>query len=710
MTENKKEIWSLAFFLILLAIFCLPAVNAAPLPDINHIYINVANDEGVKYDLDGSRYWGPDNAYFINPEGNLYEIHVSNDVDQNIGQVSTSPYQSGVFYITNTAGRGYCDDVILLLAVNGTMPDDFRVHIKSSGYNWTPSSVTNQLPTQYQYVQDAIDETFTRDDLIYGPQTWKPGPGRYGVATLPLFSGLDISDTTNAFQLMFIDLAVGNMYPSRFSGAALENNGAVKVEYSFHNLTTFATFNGYGWCLAAREGQGISWTNRMDGPGASAFAVIGGGAQDGGVSESGDLIANFTAVPESGSAPCLVRFTDTSAGEEITGYRWDFGDGSISTEQNPSHIYQSSGVYTVTLKVISGTATDTATRTITVNGDPTPGSDIEAAFSASVSAGPVPLEVQFTDRSSGATSWKWDFGDGTTSTVSNPVHVYSSSGTYTVTLTVSGQGGTDTTTAKILVTGGSTGPGDTISAGFSASPIVGRAPLEVQFNDHSSGATSWLWKFGDDTTSTESNPVHVYTTSGTYKVTLSVTGGGDSDTATGTILVTGGSTSPGGNVKAQFTSSPTVGRAPLAVQFTDRSTGATTWSWDFGDGSVSTETNPSHVYTSTGTYKVTLTVSSEYGSASTTGTIRVISGSGSPGGNVKAQFTASPTVGRAPMEVQFTDRSTGATTWSWDFGDGTNSTDQNPVHLFTSEGKYKVTLMATIGNNTESSTKTIWVL
>jgi len=705
MTHTKTKIRSLAFFLILLALFSLPAVNAAPLPDINHIYINVANDDGVEYDLDGPRYWGPDNAYFINPEGNLYEIHVSNDVDQNIGQVSTSSYQSGVFYITNTGGRGYCDDVILLLAVNGTIPDDFRVNIKSSGYNWTPSSVTNQLPIQYQYVQDAIDETFTRDDFIYGPQTWKPGPGRYGVSTLPLFSGLDVSDTTNTFQLMFIDLAVGNMYPSRFSGAVLENNGAAKVEYSFHNLTTFATFNGYGWCLAAREGQGISWTNRMDGPGASAFAVVGGGSQNGG-GGSGELFANFTAVPESGSAPCLVRFTDTSTGEEITGYRWDFGDGSVSTEQNPSHIYQSSGVYTATLKVFSASGSDTASKTITINGDSS-GPEIVADFSAGPSTGPVPLEVHFTDHSSGATSWNWDFGDGTTSTVTNPVHVYSSSGTYTVTLTVSGQGGSDTATAKILITGGSTGPGDTISAGFSASPSVGPAPLKVQFTDRSSGATSWKWDFGDGTTSTVTNPVHIYTSTGSYTVTLTVTGQGETDTATSKILVTRGTASTGDAVKAKFTASPTLGRAPLMVQFTDRSSGATSWNWDFGDGTTSNAANPVHVYTASGTYRVTLTVSSEYGSASTTATIRVLGGSAIPDSSLNVQFTVTPMVGRAPQEVQFMDSSPGATSWNWDFGDGTSSSNQNPLHLYTNAGTYRVTLRVMIGDTVESATKTI---
>jgi PKD repeat protein len=77
---------------------------------------------------------------------------------------------------------------------------------------------------------------------------------------------------------------------------------------------------------------------------------------------------------------------------------------------------------------------------------------------------------------------------------------------------------------------------------------------------------------------------------------------------------------------------------------------------------------------------------------------------------IKAQFTASPMAGKAPLEVTFTDHSPGASSWSWDFGDGTDSTEQNPVHSFTIPGTYRVTLRATIGDDMESVTKTVWVV
>jgi FOG: PKD repeat len=349
-----------ALFLILLVIFSIPAVTADPLPDIRHIFVGVANDDGVKYDLDGPVFGGPDNTYYIKADGGgLNELHISIDVAQASGQVSTATNQSGTFYVTNTGGRGFDDDIVILLAVNGTIPDDFSVHVKTSGYNWTTSSVPNQVPTDYAYVEGAVDETFTKADFIYGPQTWKPGPGTLGVPSLPLYFGQDISDTSNAFQLMFIDLKVGNMYPSKFSGVTLENNGASKVEFSFTNLTSFATFNGYGWCLAANQGQGISWTNRMDDPGASGYSVVGIPYVP-----SPAPVADFTANPISGEVPLTVQFTDASTGSP-TSWAWDFeNDGVVdSTDQNPVYTYTIDGNYSVNLTVTNDGGIDSEVKT-----------------------------------------------------------------------------------------------------------------------------------------------------------------------------------------------------------------------------------------------------------------------------------------------------------------------------------------------------------
>ena len=142
-------------------------------------------------------------------------------------------------------------------------------------------------------------------------------------------------------------------------------------------------------------------------------------------------------------------------------------------------------------------------------------------------------------------------------------------------------------------------------ANFSGTPTSGNKPLTVQFTDGSSGSiTSRSWTFGDGGTSSAQNPSHQYTSTGTYTVSLTVTGPGGTDTETKTGYITVSETPP----VADFSGTPTTGNRPLTVQFTDNSTNVTSRSWTFGDGGTSTQLNPSHQYSSTGTYTVTLTV------------------------------------------------------------------------------------------------------
>ncbi len=158
-------------------------------------------------------------------------------------------------------------------------------------------------------------------------------------------------------------------------------------------------------------------------------------------------------------------------------------------------------------------------------------------------------------------------------------------------------------------------------AAFSGTPLSGTAPLTVAFTDASTGSpTSWSWTFGDGGTSTAQNPSHAYTTAGTYSVTLTATNayGSNGLTKTGYITVSAPNTNP---PVAAFSGTPLSGNAPLTVVFTDASTnGPTSWSWDFGDAGTSTLQNPSHAYTTAGTYTVSLTATNAYGSNTLTKT------------------------------------------------------------------------------------------
>jgi PKD repeat protein len=154
---------------------------------------------------------------------------------------------------------------------------------------------------------------------------------------------------------------------------------------------------------------------------------------------------------------------------------------------------------------------------------------------------------------------------------------------------------------------------------------------------------------------------------------------------------------------ANFTSNVTNGTAPLSIQFNDNSTGnVTSWFWEFGDNTTnSSEQNPMHTYVDAGNYTVNLTVSNANGVNSKTSTINVTSKI-----LPVADFFATPTSGTIPLQVSFTDNSTGSpTSWEWSFGDKATSIEQNPKHTYSKQGKYTVILKVTNADGNNSVTK-----
>jgi serine protease len=269
------------------------------------------------------------------------------------------------------------------------------------------------------------------------------------------------------------------------------------------------------------------------------------------------LTAKFRAEPTSGGKPLTVKFINESTGN-ITGWLWDFGDGTTSNEQNPHHTYKETCHYTVSLTVTGPNGSKTETKNNYINSF-TPWNPV-ANFEADPADGYSPMRVQFTDLSTctatyaycwddgvsygsmevaslgGITEWSWDFGDGETSTERNPVHTYQNPGNYTVSLSIIGPGGvSDKTRSEYIHT--ITPP--TPVADFVGIPKSGDGPLTVDFIDQSAYANSWLWDFGDGTTSTEQNPSHtyMYRNTGDFTVTLTVQGPSGSDTKTKTNYI-----------------------------------------------------------------------------------------------------------------------------------------------------------------------------
>ncbi len=152
---------------------------------------------------------------------------------------------------------------------------------------------------------------------------------------------------------------------------------------------------------------------------------------------------------------------------------------------------------------------------------------------------------------------------------------------------------------------------ETPLSAFSAAPVAGDAPLSVQFYDYSGGhPDSWVWDFDDGSISTEQNPAHIYTVTGVYDISLTITNviGADTAEKAGYITVTNPMT-------VDFSASRNTGSAPLTVTFTDETVGnPDSWLWEFGDGQTSAKCNPVHIYQSAGAFTVSLTATNEYGS------------------------------------------------------------------------------------------------
>ena len=409
-------------------------------------------------------------------------------------------------------------------------------------------------------------------------------------------------------------------------------------------------------------------------------------------------VADFIADPQTGGAPLAVQFYDTSAGSPTTWY-WDFGDGATSTLQSPSHTYATHGVYTVSLTAGNSGGTNTVVKTNYITAtQQIPGAD----FTADPTTGAVPLDVSFTDLSTGSpTLWSWDFGDGNTSDLQNPSHTYAAPGTYSVTLTASNTYGSDPVTKSDYITCGFSPQAD-----FNVSTTSVYTNWYVEFYDLSTGnPTEYFWDFGDGSNATWSYPWHAYSQPGTYTVSLTVTNAFGSDTETKTDYIVVSPRPP----EASFEAYPRDGTFPLTVTFYQWSYGGyygnLTYAWDFGDGTTSDSPDYDvvHTYMQAGVYTVSLTVSAD-GLSDTLTRVNYI-GNRSPPPPV-AGFTATPLSGNAPLTVSFIDQSSGSPplTWSWDLGDGSTSTEQNPVHQYLAPGSYNVTLTVTNagGESTES--------
>ncbi|MBN1479284.1 PKD domain-containing protein [candidate division KSB1 bacterium] len=242
-----------------------------------------------------------------------------------------------------------------------------------------------------------------------------------------------------------------------FSGSP--TSGCAPLTVNFTDQST-ADITSWSWTFgdgATSTAQNPSHSYANAGSYTVSLTVTGPGGSDtetktNYVTVSTGPSAAFAGSPTSGNAPLTVSFTDQSTGSP-TSWSWDFGDGGSSTVQNPSHIYDTEGTYTVELTVSNSCGSDIETKVNYISVSEAPCDPPVANFSGSPTTGTAPLSVNFTDQSTNSpTSWSWNFGDGGTSTAQNPSHTYTAVGTFTVSLTATNGCGSDTETKTNYIT------------------------------------------------------------------------------------------------------------------------------------------------------------------------------------------------------------------------------------------------------------------
>ncbi|RYY88664.1 MAG: PKD domain-containing protein, partial [Chitinophagaceae bacterium] len=401
--------------------------------------------------------------------------------------------------------------------------------------------------------------------------------------------------------------------------------------------------------------------------------------------------ALFTPDQTIGCSPMDVVFTNNSLGFGNS-YTWNFDDGTTVNTASATAVTHTfnTGVrdtFYVKLYASNGCGIDSAVYSVVVLPNPI---RLFMAVNGTQQNGCAPHAVQFINNSSGATGFQWNFDDGntlsTTGNIDTITHVFAAAGAYNVKLTAF-NGCTDTT-MNLLVN-----VYEKPEAAFTANRYIACLGDTIRFNNVSTGATSYLWTFGDGGNSTLANPEHVYAAAGIFTVQLEAqrlnpTGSYCTDTETVTVEIR--SSLAGAMVVSDSVSSC----VPFTVTFADPNGPASSASWNFGDGNIGSGSPVAHTYTDAGVYTATLSSVSTGGCTYTAQrTIRVNAPAGA--------FTYAGGYVCGAQAVRFEATVSATDTLLWSFGDGSTQATLQPFvyHTYANPGVYlpSVTLATTAG-------------
>ena len=425
---------------------------------------------------------------------------------------------------------------------------------------------------------------------------------------------------------------------------------------------------------------------------------------------AGEPVAQFTSadtVDKNSNIIFDASFSSDPNGDPLT-FDWDFGDGSIASGVNVSHVYATSGTYTVILKVLDGNNPPVITTKVISVINQAPVAIITSIDSSNKNESILFDASLSTDSNGDALSYNWDFGDASLAATTAQVnYAYASSGTYTVTLTVSDSEAS--TIINKIITISNQSPVVSISGPNTVNRNEMLTLDASQTTDANGDALTYTWNFGDGATASGLNASigqHVYDSSGNYTVTLTVDDGESTTTATKSITVY--NQTPIAVITAAATVNKNESATYDASLTSDPNGDALTYTWDFGGGVTATGVTVNHTFTTSGNHMVLMTVSDGEISTNMSKLITVVNQTPIPvvtGPDIVNKNTLLTLDGS-----QSSDPNGDSLTHTWDFEDGTTKTGVSITHSFTIRGFHNVKLTVSDGESSSWVYKTIEVL
>lgn len=534
--------------------------------------------------------------------------------------------------------------------------------------------------------------SYTTDSITH----YYSGPGNYNITLI-------ITDTTKCNLADTFSAAV-------FIPASIDASFSISDNYGCAPLSTNFSVNNNGtssfnWNFGDGSGSILPNTSHIyQNAGVYTVRLVVTDSSSCNVADT--ALATITVIDS--SADATINFKRTFFGcdsVQITAWStyvgednelWDFGDGTTATTDTVQHVYSMAGTYTITHVItdLQQICNPIDTEQIVISLLP-----LNISITIPDTGGCLPFTASFTGNSALlSTDFFWFFGDGDSTSGDIVQHTYNSTGTFTVTAIATDTNacvGADSSIAIITVID------DAVTADFLLTVLNNcDSNLVIQLNNQSINATNYYWDFGDGTTSVLTDANYSYSIPATYTVTLIAEDTNrchPRDTAMQQVQL-----KP--NLLIDFSVADVCLGIP--VQFINKSNPSADFFWNFGDNTTSSQYSPFHLYNSTGTFTATLFITDTSTCDVTDTLTRSITVNQQP----IAFFEMGSDTFPYDVPIAFSNQSQFFTDVLWNFGDGTSTTDENPVHRYTTIGWHTVCLTASNPTCADTFCKDIFIL